>query len=596
MSVDPASAATSWLLGRTEPEDAQAHGPDVSPLSRDLGELADALTRARTGVAAIEPPVTAAGGPSLLAATQELETLVWFMREQGIEPQLCDRIDACVGNIRAACAVPGLTTDPTRAIAEVLGDLESRLHRIRTALDGGAYAPEPFDDLSALPAANANSPTSARPVVIEEQFHDHVTASAADAVPEAEKLADAFGDSGAVPTLEGAVAFVEPGAAEAADAIAEPAPIQEAGSAEAAVIAEPGATVEPGAAIVEAGATAGGGTIAEDAAFVSVETVLVVTPEPPAEISPAEVTSSEVWPDASPAENLERYFDDAPATPMGTRASPRLTPRLMEAELDRLLDAQASAAFTPSPWREPEPAAGAAPRDETHLVQAMTVVEAAPAVEAPAPVDVIAPVEPTLPAEEIAPGEPATLIEPTPEAEPIALSEPIPSALPTAPSEPTSPVEPIALTEPAPSAEPTAPSEPSPPPEPIALSEPAPSAEPTAPSEPTSPAEPTALTEPTPPAEPTAPVEPTPPAEPIALSEPAPPTEPTAPSEHTPPAAATAPEQAVAPAETAPLQPEPPKAVKRVAPKPPRRVTEIARDKFTDVMALTEAERTALFS
>src|SRR5215475_6924944 len=109
MSVDPASAATPWLLGSPEPEDAAAHGPDVTRLSRDLGELADALTRARAGIVAIEPPVTAAGSPSILAATQELETLVWFMREQGIEPQLCDRIEGCVGNIRAACAVP----DPT---------------------------------------------------------------------------------------------------------------------------------------------------------------------------------------------------------------------------------------------------------------------------------------------------------------------------------------------------------------------------------------------------------------------------------------------------------------------------------------------------
>jgi hypothetical protein len=67
---------------------------------------------------------------------------------------------------------------------------------------------------------------------------------------------------------------------------------------------------------------------------------------------------------------------------------------------------------------------------------------------------------------------------------------------------------------------------------------------------------------------------------------------------------AAAPEQTIAHAATTPLAPasaEPPGAALAVAPKPPpaarppRRV-EIAKDKFADVMALSEAERIALFS
>jgi hypothetical protein len=121
------------------PPNAPPPGLDIARLSRDLGELADALMRARADVAAIEPPGAAGERPSILAATEALQELAWFMRERGMDPLYCDRIDGCAGDIAAACAIPDLTAQRTRAIVDVLGDLENRLHVIRAALDGGIH-------------------------------------------------------------------------------------------------------------------------------------------------------------------------------------------------------------------------------------------------------------------------------------------------------------------------------------------------------------------------------------------------------------------------------------------------------------------------
>jgi hypothetical protein len=138
-------------------------GPDIARLRRDLGELADALMYARSDIAAIEPPGATTEHPRILAATEALQALTWFMRERGIEPLYCDRIDGCAGDIRA-CAIPDLTADRIDAIADVLGGLQSRLRAIRAALADGVQGGDQFGDLGPLPAA-----------ILMPTFRDHDT-------------------------------------------------------------------------------------------------------------------------------------------------------------------------------------------------------------------------------------------------------------------------------------------------------------------------------------------------------------------------------------------------------------------------------------
>jgi hypothetical protein len=142
-------------------------GPDIARLRSDLGEFADALMRARADVATIEPGKITAR-PTILAATEALQGLAWFMRERGTDSRFCDRIDDCADDILAVCAIPDLAVQRTRTIIDVLGDLENRLHAIRSTLDGG----DQFGDLRTSPAANANSPAAAKPAGIEAEMVD----------------------------------------------------------------------------------------------------------------------------------------------------------------------------------------------------------------------------------------------------------------------------------------------------------------------------------------------------------------------------------------------------------------------------------------
>ncbi len=142
-------------------------GADIARLRRDLGELADALMYARSDIAAIEPPGAVTGRPRILAATEALQALTWFMRERGIEPLDCDRIDGCVGDIRAVCAIPDLTAERIGAIDDVLSGLEGRLHAIRAALADGVQGGDRFGDPRLPPAQNARMPAAAKPAAIE---------------------------------------------------------------------------------------------------------------------------------------------------------------------------------------------------------------------------------------------------------------------------------------------------------------------------------------------------------------------------------------------------------------------------------------------
>jgi chemotaxis protein CheZ len=164
-------------------------GPDIARLRRDLGEFADALMRARADVAAIKPGKVTAR-PTILAATEALQGLAWFMRERGTDSRFCDRIDDCADDILAVCAIPDLAVQRTRTIIDVLGDLENRLHAIRSTLDGG----DQFDDLRTSPAANANSPAAAKPAGIEAEMVDAgIEASTPDLAAEIEPPASSAG-------------------------------------------------------------------------------------------------------------------------------------------------------------------------------------------------------------------------------------------------------------------------------------------------------------------------------------------------------------------------------------------------------------------
>jgi hypothetical protein len=283
------------------------------------------------------------------------------MRERGLDPLYCDRIDGCAGDIAAACAIPDPTAQRIHAVADVLGDLENRLHVIRAAIDGGIHREDQFGDLGTLPAANANSPAALKPVAVEAEL------------VQAE-------------TVEAETVQAEMVQAESIEAVTISADI-------AAFASDPLAEIEPPVSGIDAEITAPTGA----------ETVAAPT---------------------SPVEELDLHFDDQPAAAgaAGTLASPRLSHLLMAAELDRLLDAQAAAGTSPSDQPVPEPLAVTA--EPTPSIAATTSVEAIAPDQAVAPAEV-APPEAALPVEATAPVAETTPVaeaRPVTEAAPVEVT------------------------------------------------------------------------------------------------------------------------------------------------------------------------------
>ena len=184
-AIDRLQADVGRSVSPTAAQPNPPPGPDIARLRRDLGELTEALIRARADIATIKPGKLTER-PSILAATEALLGLAWFMRERGMDPRFCDRIDDCADDIHAVCAMPDLTAQRTRMIIDTLGDLEKRLVAITAALDDG----DQFADLRASPAANANSPAPAKPVAVKTRMAgDDITAFTADLVAEIEPTA-----------------------------------------------------------------------------------------------------------------------------------------------------------------------------------------------------------------------------------------------------------------------------------------------------------------------------------------------------------------------------------------------------------------------
>jgi hypothetical protein len=345
--------------------DASPSGPDIARLSRDLGEFADALARAQADVAAITPPGAATERPSILAASEALQELAWFMRERGMDPHYCDRIDGCAGDIAAACAIPDLTAQRTRAIIDMLGNLENRLQVIRAALDGGIRGEDQFGDLGTLPAANANSPAAPMPMAIEAE------------TIEAETI-----EAEAIQTETVRAEMIQAETIEAKTIQAEMVEAKTIQAEVAAFASDPLAEIEPAALGIDA----------EITAPASAEAVPIAAP-------------------ASPAEEPYLYFDNQPAAAdsAGTQSSPRLSHLLMAAELDRLLDAQAAAGTGAScpPVREQVELAAEAAASVTVPIEAVASDRAIASdqVIVPEPPEAAVVVETTAPVAETTPVE-----------------------------------------------------------------------------------------------------------------------------------------------------------------------------------------------
>jgi chemotaxis protein CheZ len=140
---------------------AAARQPDAAPsgetgamidrLRAELADMAGAIARTKTEIAAIRPDAAPGGRimeateqldsvvrtteratSEILAAAEQVQEVAWTMREQGMESEFCDKLDSYATDIYTACSFQDITGQRTRKIIHVLRYLEARIQAMNS--------------------------------------------------------------------------------------------------------------------------------------------------------------------------------------------------------------------------------------------------------------------------------------------------------------------------------------------------------------------------------------------------------------------------------------------------------------------------------
>ena len=144
-------ADTTMLLKALERIEAVMQGErSVEPVDRirfDLLEMAKAIARTKAEIAAMKPDAdhqgkfgeateeldsvvqaTEAATSDILACAERIQEMAWTLREQGLEGEVCDLLDAKATEVYTACSFQDLTGQRTRKVIGVLRYLEERIN------------------------------------------------------------------------------------------------------------------------------------------------------------------------------------------------------------------------------------------------------------------------------------------------------------------------------------------------------------------------------------------------------------------------------------------------------------------------------------
>lgn len=129
------------------PANAAPAAPPEDRLKVDLVEMARAIARTKAEIASIKSDgenhgrlgeasgeldsivrATETATSDILAAAEEIQEIAWTLREQGLDGDVCDRVDAKTTEIYTACSFQDLTGQRTHKVIQVLRYLESRIN------------------------------------------------------------------------------------------------------------------------------------------------------------------------------------------------------------------------------------------------------------------------------------------------------------------------------------------------------------------------------------------------------------------------------------------------------------------------------------
>jgi chemotaxis protein CheZ len=144
-------ADTTMLLGAIERLEVSLRGDPpsraVDRLRFDLVEMAKSIARTKAEIATIKPDAVQHGKfgeateeldsivqateiatSEILAAAEQIQEIAWTLREQGLDPMVCDTLDARATEIYTACSFQDLTGQRTGKVIEVMRYLEGRIN------------------------------------------------------------------------------------------------------------------------------------------------------------------------------------------------------------------------------------------------------------------------------------------------------------------------------------------------------------------------------------------------------------------------------------------------------------------------------------
>jgi len=144
-------ADTTMLLAAIERMEAtirvERAAESVDRIRFDLIEMANAIARTKAEIAAIKPDAdhhgkfgeateeldsivstTEAATSDILAAAERIQEIAWTLREQGLEAEVCDLIDARATEIYTACSFQDVTGQRSRKLIQGLRYLEGRIN------------------------------------------------------------------------------------------------------------------------------------------------------------------------------------------------------------------------------------------------------------------------------------------------------------------------------------------------------------------------------------------------------------------------------------------------------------------------------------
>ncbi len=195
-------------IARIEAAVRGEHGPpSYQSLRADLLDMARAIaqTRAETGADGPEagPHGKARAAPAsstVLAAAERIQDVAWTMRERGLDPRVCEQIEALAASILSASSLRDPDDHRAGKLAEVLQYLE---HRIDALLEtcAGMPATEPAPTADVPTAEEAPADIAGHPAAGEDREPELKLSVAADsgAVAEAGQLVEVVDESTRAP-------------------------------------------------------------------------------------------------------------------------------------------------------------------------------------------------------------------------------------------------------------------------------------------------------------------------------------------------------------------------------------------------------------